>query len=322
MTTWGIISTADINAKLIPGAQASPRVDLIAVASRDQRRAEDYAKEWGIERAYGSYDALLADADVEAVYISLPNTMHCEWSIRALEAGKHVLCEKPMSRHPEEVEAAFDAADRAGRHLSEAFMYRHNPQTKRLRQLIEEGAVGDVRLIRSAFSYSLYDAGNIRLRTDVEGGSLMDVGCYCVSGSRVAAGKEPVSVFGQAWFGETGTDWVFNGSMRFADDVLATFDCGTAMPERDELEVIGSEGSLFLDDPWHCNVPVIEVRRAGEVERIELTREDSYRLELENVSDAIDGRAALLLGRDDAVGQARTLEALHRSAESGEAVRL
>jgi D-xylose 1-dehydrogenase (NADP+, D-xylono-1,5-lactone-forming) len=110
--------------------------------------------------------------------------------------------------------------------------------------------------------------------------------------------------------------------MRFADDLLATFDCGTAMPERDELEVIGSEGSLFLDDPWHCNVPVIEVRRAGEVERIELTREDSYRLELENVSDVIDGRAALLLGRDDAVGQARTLEALHRSAERGEAVRL
>jgi D-xylose 1-dehydrogenase (NADP+, D-xylono-1,5-lactone-forming) len=233
-----------------------------------------------------------------------------------------VLCEKPMSRHPEEVVAAFDAADRAGRHLSEAFMYRHNSQTKRLRQLVDEGAVGDVRLIRSAFSYSLYDADNIRLRTDVEGGSLMDVGCYCVSGSRAAAGREPVSVFGQAWFGETGTDWVFNGSMRFADDLLATFDCGTAMPERDELEVIGSEGSLFLDDPWHCNVPVIEVRRAGEVERIELTREDSYRLELENVSDAIDGRAALLLGRDDAVGQARTLEALHRSAESGEAVRL
>ena len=115
---------------------------------------------------------------------------------------------------------------------------------------------------------------------------------------------------------------VFTGSIRFADDLLATFDCGTAMPERDELEVIGSEGSLFLDDPWHCNVPVIEVRRDGEVERIELTREDSYRLELENVSDAIDGKAKLLLGRADAIGQARTLEALHRSAGSGEAVRL
>jgi predicted dehydrogenase len=322
MTTWGIISTADINRKLIPGAHESPRVDLVAVASRDQRRAEEYAREWGIERAYGSYDALLEDGDIEAVYISLPNTMHCEWSIRAVEAGKHVLCEKPMSRHPEEVEAAFDAAERAGRHLSEAFMYRHNPQTKRLRQLLDEGAVGQVRLIRSAFSYSLYDADNIRLRTDVEGGALMDVGCYCVSGSRLVAGGEPVSVHGESWIGKTGTDWIFTGSMRFDGDVLAIFDCGTALPERDELEVIGSEGSLFLDDPWHCNVPVIEVRRDGEVERIELERADSYRLELENVSDAIEGKAELLLGREDAVGQARALEALHRSSETVEAVRL
>src|SRR5262245_25640652 len=199
VTTWGIISTADINRKLIPGAQASPKVDLLAVASRDQRRADDYAKEWGIERAYGSYEALLGDADIEAVYISLPNTLHCEWSIRALEAGKHVLCEKPLSRHPEEVGAAFAAAERAGRHLSEAFMYRHNPQTERLRRLIDGGAVGPVRLIRSVFSYSLYDRDNIRLRTDVEGGALMDVGCYCVSGSRLAAGGEPLSVYGQAW---------------------------------------------------------------------------------------------------------------------------
>ena len=131
---WGIISTADINRKVIPGAHASPAVDLVAVASRDQARADAYAKVWEITRAYGSYEALLADDEIEAVYISLPNTMHCEWSIKALEAGKHVLCEKPMSRHPEEVVAAFDAADRTGKLLSEAFMYRHNPQTKRAKQ--------------------------------------------------------------------------------------------------------------------------------------------------------------------------------------------
>src|SRR5260221_6841473 len=256
---WGIISTADINRKVIPGAHASPRVELIAVASRDQARADAYAKEWGIERAYGSYEALLADPDIEAVYISLPNTMHVDWSIKSLEAGKHVLCEKPLTRNPEEAEAAFDAADRAGRLLMEAFMYRHNPQTKRLRALIDEGAIGELRLIRSAFSYSLYDEENIRLRADVEGGALMDVGCYCVSGSRLAGG-EPESVYGQAWYGPSGTDWVFTGSMRFPGNVLAVFDCGTAMPERDELEVIGSEASLFLDDPWHCTVPVIEVR--------------------------------------------------------------
>jgi predicted dehydrogenase len=322
VTTWGIISTADINRKLIPGAHASPKVDLIAVASRDEARAREYAQTWKIERAYGSYDALLADGDIEAVYISLPNTLHCKWSIRALEAGKHVLCEKPLSRHPEEVEAAFQAAERAGKLLSEAFMYRHNPQTMRLRLLLDEGAVGELRLVRSAFSYSLYDADNIRLRTDVEGGSLMDVGCYCVSGSRLAASAEPISVYGQAWFGETGTDWVFTGSLRFPGDVLATFDCGTALPERDELEVIGSDGSLFLDDPWHCTVPVIELRRDGRVERIELEPADSYRLELENLSDAIRGEAEPLLGREDALGQARALEALHRSAESGDPVSL
>jgi D-xylose 1-dehydrogenase (NADP+, D-xylono-1,5-lactone-forming) len=191
-----------------------------------------------------------------------------------------------------------------------------------LRQLLDEGAVGEVRLIRSAFSYSLYDADNIRLRTEVEGGALMDVGCYCVSGSRLAAGTEPVSVYAQSWLGESGTDWVFTGSMRFDGDVLAVFDCGTALPERDELEVIGSEGSLFLDDPWHCNVPVIELRREDGVERIEIENEDSYRLELENLSDAIRGDGELLLGREDAVGQARTLEALHESATSAQPVKL
>jgi xylose dehydrogenase (NAD/NADP) len=310
---WGIISTAHINRKLIPGAKASPKVDLVAVASRDQARADAYAREWEIERANGSYEALLADPDVEAVYISLPNTMHCEWSIRALEAGKHVLCEKPLSRHTDEVEAAFDAADRTGRLLSEAFMYRHNPQTKKVRALLDEGAIGELRLVRSAFSYTLYDEDNIRLRTDVEGGSLMDVGCYCVSGSRLLGG-EPETAYGQAWFGPSGTDWVFGGTLRFPGDVVALFDCGTALPERDELEAVGSEGSLFLDDPWHCNLPVIELRRDGRVERIEVAYEDSYRLELENLSDAIRGEGDLLLGRADALGQARALEALHESA--------
>ena len=312
----GIVSTADINRKVIPGAHASEKVDLVAVASRDQARAEEYAKTWEIDRAYGSYEALLDDPEVDAVYISLPNTMHREWSIKSLEAGKHVICEKPFSKHPEDVEAAFDTAERTGRLLTEAFMYRHNPQTARLAELVRDGAIGDLRVVRSAFSYSLYDAENIRLRTDVDGGSLMDVGCYCISGSRLLGG-EPESVHGQATIGSSGTDWVFTGAMRFANDVHALFDCGTSLPERDELEAIGTEGSLFLDDPWHCNEPVIELRRGGEVERIELEPVDSYRLELENLADAIAGDAPLLLGREDALGQARTIEALFRSAESG-----
>lgn len=316
MTRFGILSTADINRKVIPGAQVSDKVDVIAVASRDQSRADAYAREWGIERAYGSYEALLDDPDVDAVYISLPNTLHRDWSIRAVEAGKHVLCEKPFSRRAADVEEAFAAAERSGRLLSEAFMYRHNPQTARLSELVAEGAIGELRVVRSAFSYSLFDTENIRLRTDVEGGSLMDVGCYCVSGSRLLAG-EPETVFGQAYIGPSGTDWAFVGSMRFPGDVFALFDCATSLPHRDELEAIGTEGSLFLDDPWHGQKPVIELRRGGEVERIELDVIDSYRLELENLSDAIHGEAQLLLGRDDAVAQARAIEALFRSAETG-----
>jgi xylose dehydrogenase (NAD/NADP) len=316
---WGIVSTAHINRKVIPGAQASPKVDLVGVASRDRARAEEYARQWEIPRAFGSYDAMLEDPDIEAVYISLPNTLHCEWSIRAVEAGKHVLCEKPMSRRVAEVEDAFDAAERAGRLLSEAFMYRHNPQTKRLAQLVEDGAIGELRLVRSVFSYSLYDESNIRLQADVEGGALMDVGCYDVSGTRLFAG-EPEHAYGEAWYGPTGTDWVFAGTLRFPRDVIGLFHCGTALVEQDELEVIGSEGSLFVDDPWHCLVPGIELRRAGAVERIEVERADSYRLELENLSEAIRGEGELLLGREDAVAQARTLEALYASAASRQPV--
>ena len=318
---WAIMSTANINRKVIPGAHASPKVELVAVASRDQAHADEYAKTWEIQRAYGSYDALLADPEVEAVYISLPNSMHCEWAIKALEAGKHVLCEKPLSRHASEVEAAFDAADRTGRLLSEAFMYRHNPQTKRAKELVDEGAIGELRLIRSAFSYPLYDEDNIRLRTALDGGALMDVGCYAVSGSRLFGG-EPEKAYGEAWFGPSGTDWVFAGMLRFPGNVVALFDSGTAVTDRDELEAIGSEGSLFLDDPWHCRVPGIELRREGKVERIEIDLVDSYRLELENLSDAIRGEGQLLLGRDDAIAQARVLEALHDSATRGASVSL
>jgi predicted dehydrogenase len=316
---WGIVSTADINKKLLAGAAESPDVDVVAVGSRDRGRAEEFARAHGIPRAYGSYDELLADTDVEAVYIPLPNTMHCEWSIRAVEAGKHVLCEKPMSRHTADVEEAFDAAERAGRVLSEAFMYRHHPQTAQLVDLVRGGAIGELRLIRAVFSYGLFDPDNIRLRTDVEGGALMDVGCYCVSGARLLAG-EPTNVFGRATIGSTGTDWVFTGSLQFPNEVQALFDCGTTLPNRDELEAVGTEGSLFLDDPWHCNEPVLELRRKDGVQLIQAGRGNPYRLELENVGAAIRTGAAPLLGRDDAVAQARVIEALFESADTGRVV--
>jgi D-xylose 1-dehydrogenase (NADP+, D-xylono-1,5-lactone-forming) len=313
---WGILSTAHINRLVIPPAKASEKVDLIAVASRDRARAQEYAQAWAIERAYGSYEALLEDPDVEAVYISLPNSLHCPWSIRALEAGKHVLCEKPLSRRAADVEEAFAVAEQTGRILMEAFMYRHNPQTHELRRLVDEGAIGSLRLVRAAFSFTMPDPRNVRMLPDVEGGGLMDVGCYCVSACRLLAG-EPEHVYGEQVIGATGVDVVFAATMRFPQGVVGEFDCGLVLPDRDELEAIGDGGSLFLDDPWHARTPVLELRRDGDVERIELEREDSYGLELENLSDAIRHRTEPLLGREDALAQARVIEALYRSAATG-----
>jgi D-xylose 1-dehydrogenase (NADP+, D-xylono-1,5-lactone-forming) len=319
--SWGFLSTANINDKLLAGAAESDRVDVIAVASRDAARAHAYARERGIERAYGSYEDLLADPDVEAVYISLPNSLHVEWSVRALEAGKHVLCEKPLGRRAKDVERAFAVAEQSGRLLMEAFMYRHNPQTAKLEELVVGGAIGRLRLVRAAFSFPLAHAENVRLDPSLEGGGLMDVGCYCVSGTRLLGG-EPQRVHGEQVLSQSGVDELFTGTMRLPGDVLAQFDAGLVLPVRDELEAIGEEGSLFLDDPWHCKRPVIELRTAGVVEEITVEPTDSYRLELENMSDALRGEADPLLGREDAVGQARTIEALYRSAAEGSPVSL
>jgi predicted dehydrogenase len=319
---WGFLSTAHINRLLIPPAMESPKVELVAVASRDGARAEDYARTWEIPRAYGSYEALLADPDVEAVYNPLPNSMHIEWSIRALEAGKHVLCEKPLSRHTADVERAFEAAERSGLVLSEAFMYRHHPQTRRLRELLDGGAIGTLQAVRAVFGFFLRDPDDIRLSGPLEGGALMDVGCYCVNSSRFVAG-EPERVSGEQLVGPRGLDVRFQGTLRFPSGVVAQFLCGLVIPTQDELEAIGDQGSLFLDDPFHAREPVIELHRDGEApERIEIERANSYRLELDNVSDAIRGEGDLLLGREDALAQARVIEALYSSADSGAAVTL
>jgi len=314
----GLLSTARINDLVLRGARASERVEVVAVASRDAGRAQAYAAERGIPRAHGSYEALLADAEVDAVYISLPNALHHEWTMRALEAGKHVLCEKPYSRRPAEVEEAFAAAERAGLVLSEAFMWRHNPQTARLLELLP--SIGSLETVRATFSFVLLrhrDPGDVRLRPELDGGSLMDVGCYCVSGARLLAGDEPERVYGEQVVGPSGVDVRFSGLLRFPSGVVAEFTCAFTS-EHMSLEAVGSDGSLSLADPWHAREPVIV--HAGR--EIRLQPADSYRLELENLADAIAGEAPLLLGREDALGQARAIEALYRSAETGRAVAL
>jgi predicted dehydrogenase len=308
------MSTARINRLFLAGAREAAGVDVVAVASRDAAAADAYAREHGISSAHGSYEALLADPEVEVVYISLPNSLHLRWAVRALEAGKHVLCEKPLSRRAAEVSAAFDVAEREGRLLMEAFMYRHNPQTARVVELVRSGAIGRLRVIRAAFSFYTGDPSNVRLRRELDGGALMDVGCYCVSAARLLAG-EPFRVSAEQVLGGDGVDVVFTGTMRFADDVVAHFDAGLALAPRDALEVVGEQGALFLDDPWHCRTPVIELHRDGEVERISVEAVDSYRLEAENLSAAVRGEAAPLLGREDALGQARAIEALYKAAD-------
>jgi D-xylose 1-dehydrogenase (NADP+, D-xylono-1,5-lactone-forming) len=315
------MSTARINQKFLAGARAADDVEVVAVASRTGESAERYAREHGIARAHASYEALLADPEVEALYVPLPNALHVEWTIRALEAGKHVLCEKPLGQRAAEVQRCFDVAEREGRLLMEGFMYRHHPQTRRLTELVAEGAVGPLRLIRAAFSFPLPDAGNVRLTRALDGGALMDVGCYCLSGARLLAG-EPISLTAQQVLGGDGVDIGFVATLAFPGEVLAHFDAGMSFAARDELEVVGEDGSLFLEDPWHCARPGIELRRGDAAERIPIESVDAYRLEAENLSAAIRGRAEPLLGRDDAVGQARAIEALLAAADSGRAVRL
>jgi predicted dehydrogenase len=317
---WGLLSTADINDKFLEGVAEARESEVLAVASRDHARAENYAAEREIPRAYGSYDALLSDPDIDAVYISLPNSLHLEWSARALEAGKHVLCEKPLSRREADVAVAFDLAERHGRVLMEAFMYRHHPQMARLTDLVESGAIGRLRLIRTSFSFNAADPSDVRLSAALDGGSLMDVGCYCVSAARLLGG-EPELVSGAQVVGGDGVDVTFTGWMRFPGDVLAHFDSGLVCDDRFELEVVGDEASLFLPDPWHGVNPRIELRRAHVAEVIEVEAANPYGLEADNLAAAIHGDAPPLLGREDAVGQARAIEALYASADSGAPVR-
>jgi predicted dehydrogenase len=314
---WGILSTARINEAVLRAAEGSAEVEVVAVASRSQSIATEYAQAHGIPRAFGSYEALLADPEVEAVYIPLPNGLHVEWTLAALEAGKHVLVEKAFSPRAAEVERCFDVADRHGLVLSEGFMWRHNPQADRLVSLLPE--IGELRLVRATFSFPLgAREDDVRWDPGLDGGALLDVGCYCVNAARLFGG-EPDHVSGEAVWTSRGVDSRFAGTLRFPDDVIATFDCGFDLPVRDELELVGSAGSLFAGDPWHCVAPAIEWRRedGSLAETIEIEPADSYRLELEDVSAVIRGRRdEPRLGRADAVGQARTLESLLQSARA------
>jgi len=319
----GLLSTATINRSIVAAAADVAELEVVAVASRDAARAEAAARVHGVGRAHPSYEALLADPEVDAVYVSVPNALHHEWTLRALEAGKHVLCEKPYSRRPHEVEEAFAVAERSGLVLMEAFMYRHHPQVRRVSELVAGGAIGRLRSIHATFGFRLENEEDVRLRQELDGGALMDVGCYCVSGARLLAG-EPVRVEGEQVLGPTGVDLAFYGTLRFPDDVVAQLDASFLVPSRQSLEAVGEEAALRLDAPWRADWGVrVTLRRGREpAERLEVEPGDMFVLELANFAAAAQRRAPQLLGREDALGQARTLDALYRAAEGGGSVDL
>jgi predicted dehydrogenase len=322
MVRWGILSTAKIARRIVDGARLAANAELVAVGSRDGERARAYAAEYGIPRSHGSYEALLADPDVDAIYNPLPNSLHVEWTVRALEAGKHVLCEKPLSRHPAEVERAFAAAERAGRQLMEAFMWRFHPQTEQLVAMVGDGTIGRLRFVRAAFGFDLPDPANVRWLDELEGGALMDVGCYCVSALRLVCGAEPERVSAEL-VARGGVDARLAGVLRFPGEVLGTFDCGMDVAPRAAIEVVGDAATLLLPDPWHGpNPEIVVVRPGAEPERLRPERVDPYARELEELSAAIEGGPPPRLGRADALAQARAIDALYRAASEGRAVAL
>jgi predicted dehydrogenase len=321
---WGLLGTGDITNKVVRGARRSNRLTFIAVGSRTQDRAEAYAAAHDVPRAHGSYEALLADPDVEAVYISLPNSLHHEWTMHALRAGKHVLCEKPYSTRVEDVEEAYGFADEHGLVLTEGFMWRHHPQAAALKAVLPE--LGELQTIRATFAFAMGPdrATDIRLQADLEGGALMDVGCYCVSGARFLTGEEPDTVYGRALWGPSGVDLRFTGVLRFPSGVMAEFTAAFTMDHRG-LEPIGDEGSALLIDPWQAD-PATFVHN-GEVvstwhENDPNPMEVPYFYEFENFCAAVRGSAHVLLGRDHAAGQARVLGALYASARTGREIAL
>ena len=320
---WGFLSTARINRALIVPLQVSKRNELLAVASRSQETADAYAKEQRIPRAYGSYEALLADPDIDVVYNPLPNHLHAEWTIKAVDAGKHVLCEKPLALSVDEVDAIQSAARNHGRVVAEAFMYRHHPQTLKVQEIVKSGSLGTLKLIRGSFSFVLTREGDVRLTPEWGGGSIWDVGCYPISYARTVVSEEPVDVFGWQVEGPTGIDESFVGQMRFEGGVHAQFDCSFIIPFHAFVEVVGSEGTLNIPHPFKPGADeTVYLTRGDKTDAIRIRGGELYMGEVEDITDAI------LLGRnprlslDDSRANVAVISALLESARKGQPVTL
>lgn len=317
---WGVLSTASIGRRSVnPAIRQSKNGDLLAVASRDAERARAFATETGIERHYGSYEALLRDSEIDAIYIPLPNALHREWSMKAAEHGKHVLCEKPLALNAaecREMEAAAQANDTL---LMEAFMYRFHPRIQHVARQAQSGALGAVRSIRSTFTFRLTRPHDVRFVQELGGGALYDVGCYCVNVSRTLAGVEPEEVQALANWGLSGVDHELAGVMRFPGGLLAHFDCALSMDRRETVEVAGVEASLAMDAVFVPGVAASTVteRRGGAVTTHEVAGANQYVLMVEHFADCVMGRETLRYPASEAAANMAVIDALYRSARAG-----
>ncbi|MFQ5742220.1 MAG: Gfo/Idh/MocA family protein [Acidobacteriota bacterium] len=318
---WGVISTANIGrAAVNPAIQASTNGELVAVASRDDQRAREFAERASIPEYYGSYEALLDDERIDAVYIPLPNSLHREWTIRAAERGKHILCEKPLAMSAAECREMEQAAATNGVQLMEAFMYRFHPRTEKILEMVRGGVVGEPLMIRSAFTFRLSRPDNIRLNAELGGGALMDVGCYCVSVSRTIGASEPEEVWALAKWGTSGVDEQLVGTLRFANGMLAQFDCALTMERREAYEVAGTEGYLSVPTAFlpGTDDAIIREHRAGcgEVTH-SIEGADEYRLMVEHFADCVLNHRPLRYTAGEAALNMKVIEALYQSARKG-----
>jgi predicted dehydrogenase len=320
---WGLLGTARINRALIPPLRSSPRNRLVAVASRRPEAAQAYAQEWGIERAHGSYEALLADPEVQVVYVPLPNSLHAEWTIRAVRAGKHVLCEKPLATSVAEVVAIADAARETRRVVAEAFMYRHHPQTAQVREIVASGRLGTVRFVRGSFSFALTRPGDVRLEPALGGGALWDVGCYPLSFTRTVLAEEAIEVSGVQRTGATGIDLTFAGQLRFGSGVLSQLDCSFEAPFRTGMEIVGDAATLDVTQPFKPGPDAtLLLHRENATETILVDAAELYQGEVEDMADAILEGKASRVSLSDSQANVAAIVALLQSAREGRPVSL
>lgn len=321
---WGVLGTARIADTVIPGLLKASNSRLVAVASRDAAKAREWAQARGLEHYFGSYDAMLASDLIDAVYIPLPNALHVEWSIRAAEHGKHVLCEKPIATRAPDVEELIAAQQRSGVKVMEAFMYRFHPQTERIRQLITGGAIGETRIVRAAFDFLLSRPNDVRLSKELGGGALLDVGCYCVNVASIVAGMPPGAVTASAVWSEEGVDTSLVGTLEFPNGVLGVIDCsfqvGTSMQQK--LEVSGTGGLIRVAQPFRMSeedttIIVDKADKAGTVEQVQVPGGQEYQFMVEHFADAVLNDTALSYTLEDSLANMRVLDALIESARTG-----